>query len=67
METNCELELPSYNYPDNTDVFTRGTIYQTLDPIEKVWSGDLLISKVCNSTKDWLWLMIQRKSIRIKK
>jgi hypothetical protein len=58
--------MENFRYPEETEEFNRGTVYQVLDPISKQWSEDKYISKVCNSTKEWLWLLIKRNSIRIK-
>jgi hypothetical protein len=55
-----------YIYPKQVNDFSRGTVYQVLEPISGVWSEELTISKMCNSTKEFLELLIQRKRIRIK-
>ena len=54
-----------YIYPDNLDLFYRGTVYQIKDPIDGTWSKDKTLSHACESTKSTLWNLIRRKGIRI--
>ena len=59
------MKTDEFIYPESMNELFRGTKYQVKDIITGEWSETREIKKMCSTVKEYLELMLRRKSIRI--